>query len=278
MIFPGKDVQRGETPQRELLSLYLEQIKAREMKRLKDKARQIEEERALISEAHRQVEKDEEMQQKAEIVKREKFKKGIEEMKLQKVVKEQIQREWEVQANSRQQDYFPYTHGDHVEHERECLKAELRDEFKMKQGEGSQRLLSGSTIKTLSVSAQKDHHSLLPLTSDKKEALLSKFAQDHPLYYKKHDRVIVRKPNEELVKDALEDARKRFESQLLTAKLKEKQISHDMNRYNQEHISYYNEIEQQKQIQLQQNRAVLEYQREEAAQRKLLEKLDRRAT
>lgn len=182
MIFPGKDVQRGETPQRELLSLYLEQIKAREMKRLKDKARQIEEERALISEAHRQVEKDEEMQQKAEIVKREKFKKGIEEMKLQKVVKEQIQREWEVQANSRQQDYFPYTHGDHVEHERECLKAELRDEFKMKQGEGSQRLLSGSTIKTLSVSAQKDHHSLLPLTSDKKEALLSKFAQDHPLY------------------------------------------------------------------------------------------------
>lgn len=51
-----------------------------------------------------------------------------------------------------------------------------------------------------------------------------------------------------------------------------------MNRYNQEHISYYNEIEQQKQIQLQQNRAVLEYQREEAAQRKLLEKLDRRAT
>jgi len=102
----------------------------------------------------------------------------------------------------------------------------------MKQGEGSQRLLSGSTIKTLSVSAQKDHHSLLPLTSDKKEALLSKFAQDHPLYYKKHDRVIVRKPNEELVKDALEDARKRFESQLLTAKLKEKQISHDMNRYN----------------------------------------------
>ena len=57
-----------------------------------------------------------------------------------------------------------------------------------------------------------------------------------PVYYNRRqsmqpDRLIVRKPNEVRVRDAMEGARKRFEEQLLERVKREKMIEEQMKRY-----------------------------------------------
>jgi len=66
-----------------------------------------------------------------------------------------------------------------------------------------------------------------------------------PVYYNRKPAppLIVRKPNEVRVRDALEGARKRFEDQLLERGLRDKKIEEQMKRYQDEHHQYYQEIE-----------------------------------
>ena len=56
---------------------------------------------------------------------------------------------------------------------------------------------------------------LYPVGDNKQEALREKFAQEYPNFIKPHKITIKRKPDENMVNDALMNARSRFESQLL---------------------------------------------------------------
>lgn len=53
---------------------------------------------------------------------------------------------------------------------------------------------------------------------DKKEELRIKFAQDYPKFLKQSPDIIIRKPNEQYQRDVFEEARKRFEKELLDQK------------------------------------------------------------
>ena len=70
-----------------------------------------------------------------------------------------------------------------------------------------------------------DYSSLDP-NPNRKEALLTKFAMGEPVYFnrKPAPTLLVRKPNEMRVRDALEGARKRFEEQLIERGVRDKKI------------------------------------------------------
>ena len=96
-----------------------------------------------------------------------------------------------------------------------------------------------------------DYNSNMNLTFNKKEALLNKFAMGDPVYCNRRqiaqpERLLIRKPNEVRVRDAIEGARRRFEEQLLERVKREKMIEEQMKRYQDEHHQYYQEIEQYK--------------------------------
>ena len=91
-------------------------------------------------------------------------------------------------ANDLAHTYFPYTHGDHIERDRELLKIQLKAEMR------------GLPLDQQAVSEVPSYYSsersvvhrnsvfvtLQPSNIDKKMDLMAKFAHDEPLYLKKH--------------------------------------------------------------------------------------------
>ena len=104
-------------------------MKERELSRLKEKQRKLEEEILLIHDDHKQVEIQSKEQQKVKDDKKERFVSGIEEMKKQNQLRRLFEKQRENMANELSHTYFPYTHGDHIEKERLNLKKELKAEF-----------------------------------------------------------------------------------------------------------------------------------------------------
>lgn len=66
-------------------------------------------------------------------------------------------------------------------------------------------------------------------SSDKKDKLRLKFASENPTFMKHKEEVVVRKVSESMQRNAFEEARKRFEKQLMSQKQKDEEIMSLMN-------------------------------------------------
>ncbi|TNV82554.1 hypothetical protein FGO68_gene2673 [Halteria grandinella] len=297
---PGKRIifqqkQEGNQPQRELLSLYLSQMRDKAKIKLEEKQRKIMDEIKIIEREQREVEEDVIVRDKQVEEKREKFKEGIEEMKQQIQVKRMIEKQRNDIEDIVSKDFFPFTHGDNIERERHALKQELRAEFLAR----AATAVSGNLSTNRSVSQPmlqniphqtttaldhlsrltSTHHqqSRMPATFDPKHLLQARFqTQTDPVFFNMHKTTIVRRPDDKLVQSALEKARKRYEEQLMLKRMEEAQLRDDMRKYTEEKGIYYEEVEAQRQILKEQNRLILKLQMEEEHRRREEERLARK--
>lgn len=136
---PGKRIifnqrKEGNQPQRELLSLYLSQMRDRERLKLEERQKKIEEELRVIEKEQQEVEAEGALHVQKKEEKRERFKEGIEEMKQQLQLKKMFEKQRDDIENLVSKEFFPFTHGDNIEKERLALKQERRAELLARQG------------------------------------------------------------------------------------------------------------------------------------------------
>ena len=130
MIFPKITQQEG---QRELLGNYLVAIRDKEKFKLEEKRVRVEKERQLLEEVAKQFLEDNQTAQREDQNKKCKFKEDINQSKYQKEIQSLIEKQREIvgqDEGSRQ--HFPFTHGDHIERQREYMRGELKEELRAK--------------------------------------------------------------------------------------------------------------------------------------------------
>ena len=81
-----------------------------------------------MEEANRQFMEENESNQKENKDKKNKFKEQIEDAKIQKEMKRVMEKQLDLE--DKQVTFFPFTHGDHIERQRQFMKAELKDDMK----------------------------------------------------------------------------------------------------------------------------------------------------
>ena len=125
MIFTRQE-EGAATPQRQLLMQYLEQMKEKERRNLEEKRTKIQLEVQSNERALMDVEKEGFTVDLQKETKKDTFMHGIEEMKTQNHVRRMVEKHREDIANQISKGFFPFTHGDNVERERDMLRSELR--------------------------------------------------------------------------------------------------------------------------------------------------------
>ena len=195
--------------------------------------------------------------------KRKKLLEGIDLCKAQKDQKykfEQVSR-----LTQKPEDYFPYTHGDHIERQRELMNEELKEDlvYRLTQAERAKsaassqfRSLQAPSVKhgdpgyvnnpeEIGSSHPRKHIPMdpNPEMQKRKQKLEQKFLNEHPNYLKDHKTVKVRAMDPKKQVEALELARKRFEDQLIKDQIKEQLDQEDLKQAINESVKYYEELD-----------------------------------
>lgn len=108
-------------------------MREKEARLLEAKRLKISEELQSNQKALREKDRIEQAEAEGRVKKKETFKEGIEEMRKENRARRALERDFDERLNERGKGFFPFTHGDNVENEREVMRQELRQEFQEKQ-------------------------------------------------------------------------------------------------------------------------------------------------
>ncbi|CDW91113.1 UNKNOWN [Stylonychia lemnae] len=286
---PGKRIKFPQTTQaenqKELLDQYLTQIRDKERKKLEDRRQKIDEEKQNLEQLTQQIIIENQKMNITSQTKKIKFKEGIEEGKHEKNQVKLMERE--AKFNESPTYFFPFTHGDHIEKQREHIRQELRDDLqnairsssnvvKGQSGDYTERAYQNrdSTQRSNTPSLLNATHRTYfhPQGDKKQEELRQRFVQEQPNFIKPHDIHRSRVADETKVQDALVNARQRFEQELMLKKKFNQDNIAEVQRQVEESNSYYHQMEQQKKQQMLETRKILEQQMKEEQYRKYLQK------
>ena len=158
--------------------------------------------------------------------KKNKFKEDINQAKYQKQIMQLVDKQRDLGVKN---TFFPFTHGDHIERQRDFIRTELKEDLQTKFYKVQQ---PGTT----SANHSQDNQSQMSTTEKfKSDDLRTKFVQDYPKFLKAHTHVMNRKPNEDSVQDAMHNARERYENKLLDNLKTKKQQEQEQLKYVEEH-------------------------------------------